>query len=118
MTQVKKQLGTQAEQLAARHLVQKGLKILAQNLKLKLGEIDLLAQDGDTIVLVEVKAKTGMLFGRPVEMVDSRKQHKLWQLAQAISLRYPGKSIRIDVVAVDWSADPPRVEHIVNAVSR
>lgn len=106
-----------AESLATKFLERNGFTILGRNVRFKLGEIDILAQDGDTIVIVEVKAKSGTLFGRPVDMVNRHKQHKLWQLGQVITMRYPGKNVRIDVVAADYSADPPKLEHIRNAVS-
>lgn len=110
-------LGAKAEELAAKLLARNGFKILGRNVRLKIGEIDILAQDNDTIVIVEVKAKSGPLFGRPVDMVDRHKQRKLWQLGQIVSLRYPGKNVRIDVVAADYSADPPKLEHIRNTIS-
>ncbi len=70
------------------------------------------------MVLVEVKAKTSNRFGTAAEMVHAHKQHKLWQLAEIVRMRFPQKSVRIDVVAVDYSITPPKLEHILNAVTR
>lgn len=103
--------------LAQTHLRSLGLTILETNLKTKLGEIDVLAQDGDDIVIVEVKTKTSHRFGYPVEMVNYFKQRKLLQLARLISMQYPRKLVRIDVIGVDLFINPPTISYIKNAVT-
>ena len=97
-------------------LQKKGLKILATNLKNKFGEIDILAQDKKTIIIVEVKAKTDLRYGRPQEMVDFFKQKKLRQLAKSLEQKNPNCKIRIDVAAVDMTLSKPKIEYIENAV--
>lgn len=103
--------------LAAQHLQTLGMKILKNNLRTALGEIDLLAQDGNDIVVVEVKTKTSRRYGHPAEMVNYFKQRKLRQLAKLIYMDYPKKTVRIDVVTVDMMVNPPKMEYIKNAVS-
>ncbi|MCL5795112.1 MAG: YraN family protein, partial [Patescibacteria group bacterium] len=109
-------LGQSGEEIAKNYLADKNYKIVGQNIRLKMGEIDLLALDGDFLVLVEVKTKTSFAQGLPEEKVDYFKQKKLRLLARALAQNYPDKSIRIDVVAVDMSGDEPKINHVVNAV--
>jgi len=100
----------------AEKLVSQKIKILATNLKNKFGEIDILARDKKTIVIVEVKAKTDLKYGQPQEMVDFFKQKKLRQLARWLEQKYPGCKIRIDVAAVDMTVHQPKIKYFENAV--
>jgi len=113
----RKQLGASGEVLAEKYLRQKNYKILGRNIRLKFGEIDILAQKGEDIVLVEVKTKTSLGFGAPFEEVDYFKKKKLWNLARAVSQKYPDKNIRVDVVSILMlHNNEPQIEHIENAV--
>jgi len=116
MTKFRKQLGASGEDLAENYLKKKNFKILDRNLNFKFGEIDILAQDSEDIVIVEVKTKSGDEFGAPQEEVDYFKKKKLWNLARAVSQKYPDKNIRIDVVAIEIGGNKPNIEHIENAV--
>lgn len=116
MTFQRKYLGQSGEEIAKKYLQVKNYRIIGQNIRLRMGEIDLLAADGDFLVIVEVKTKTSFTQGLPEEEVDYFKQRKLRLLAKAISQKYPKRNIRIDVVAVDKSTDKPKISHIVNAV--
>lgn len=117
----RRRLGRRAEQAAARHLKRRGYRILARNLRSRLGEIDLLAESTEdrTIVVVEVKAAAGE--DPPPEVhVDARKQRKLTALADQLVRRHrlDDRRIRFDVIAVVWPADckkPTRLTHHVNA---
>jgi putative endonuclease len=85
-----------------------------------LGQIDIVALDGDTLVVVEVKARRGLTFGLPQESVDARKRRKLRMLAEAY-LGATGRrdqQVRIDVVALllDNALRTVRCEHIRDAV--
>lgn len=115
MTFFRKQLGASGEDLAEQFLKKKGYRILGRNIRMKFGEIDILAQKGEDIVLVEVKTKTSLQFGQPYEEVDYFKKKKLWNLARALSQRYPNQNIRIDVVSIMMKEDP-EIEHLENAV--
>jgi len=113
-----KSTGNRGEELAAEFLVGLGYKILERNLRLLVGEIDILAQSGRTIVLVEVKTVRGGGFGLAQELVRFKKQQKLKLLARALYERYPKSTIRIDVIGVDLSVpSEPKFEHLVNAVN-
>lgn len=113
-----KSTGNFGESLACDFLKTLGYKILERNFMLAVGEIDILAQDKKTIVLIEVKTVRGRGFGPAQELVRFKKQQKLKLLARALMQKYPNSPIRIDVIGVDLS-DPgnPQFEHLISAVS-
>ena len=104
-------LGAKGESWAADYLARKRFQILRQNLKTKYGEIDLLARDGNTLVIVEVKAKTSDSRGSAIEMITPRKREKLILLAHELMMKYQTENIRIDVVTVDSAEDEPVLKH-------
>ncbi len=112
MTRERKDFGDWGENLAADFLSQKGYHILGKQLHTRIGEIDILAQDGDDLVVVEVKAKADASRGTPEEMVDWKKQRKLIRLAREVSQKFPKLGIRIDVVAIEGD----EIRHHINAV--
>lgn len=114
MTHQRQALGQYGENLALEYLQKKGFRLLGRNLKLFCGEIDLLMQDRKDFVIVEVKTKSDLSFGRASEMVDGRKKRKLLQLAKVLWQKFPQKTVRIDVVAIDDSS--LIIEHYVSAV--
>lgn len=110
----RKSLGNLGEDLALELLQKKGYKLVKRNLRLNCGEIDLLMEDGDNLVICEVKTKSSNEFGVPQEEVDFFKRKKLRQLGKSLWQLYPSHSIRIDVVAVNM--ENKSIDHIVNAV--
>ncbi len=116
MTFQRKKLGESGEKIAGKYLINKGYKIIGRNVRLRVGEIDIIAQDGDYIVLVEIKTKTRFDQGRPEEMVNWHKAKKLRLLSRAVIKDYPNKNLRIDVVAVDKTSREPKINHIISAV--
>lgn len=94
--------GRFGEDVAARHLSGAGMVVLARNWRCELGEIDLVARDGSTLVVCEVKTRSGLDYGSPLEAVTARKMARLRRLAAAwvaeAGLRVP--EVRIDVVSV------------------
>jgi putative endonuclease len=112
-------VGRFGEDVAARHLVRSGLVVLERNWRCGIGEIDIVARDGDTLVVCEVKTRRGLRFGSPLEAVTEEKARRLRQLA-AEWVRVRGvrpAQVRIDVVGVLARAgDPVRVEHVRGAV--
>lgn len=74
--------GIAAEQLAATFLAEKGLKLLAKNYHCRFGEIDLVMQDGKTLVFVEVKLRTSNQFGGAAASITPQKQQKMILTAQ------------------------------------
>jgi putative endonuclease len=111
-----KDSGKLGEDLAVKFLRKNRFKILKRNFTSKIGEIDILARQRKDIVLVEVKAKTGSAFGEGYEMVNYFKKKKLLQLAKTLQTKYPNRVIRIDVVSVDLSQNPPEIKHFKSAV--
>src|SRR5688572_8954786 len=92
--------GTRSERAAARSLRRLGYRILARNVTLPPGELDLVALDGRTIVFVEVRSTEGGDVERPAASVDAVKQRKLTDLALAFLRRHRllGHPARFDVV--------------------
>ncbi|NOX44447.1 MAG: YraN family protein [Caldiserica bacterium] len=91
----------EAEARACGYLRSLGYAIVARNWRWRGGEVDIIAKDGDTLVFVEVKARSGTRFGDPAEAVDRRKRGKLLAAAKAILGRDAGRvPIRFDVVSV------------------
>lgn len=111
-------LGRWGERLAEDHLRRRGYRILARQYKTRLGEIDLIAEQGEWIVFVEVKTRVGLERGHPVEAVDPHKQRQLLRLAEAWLKRHPApaRRVRFDVVGILKRADgPPEIVHLEHA---
>lgn len=112
-------LGVRGERAAARFLKRQGYIIVAHGERDRIGEIDLVAIDGKTIVFVEVKTRTSHDRGHPAEAVDQDKQRRLTRVALSYLRRHDllEYSARFDVVAITWPADQkqPTIEHIKNA---
>ncbi|MHA7207637.1 YraN family protein [Arthrobacter sp. MDT1-65] len=111
----KDQLGRRGEATAAGFLEQAGLTIVDRNWRCPAGEIDLVAVDGSTLVIVEVKTRSSDDFGQPLEAITAGKLERLYLLAskwaRAHDLRFSG--IRIDAVGVlDDGSGAPRIEHV------
>ena len=95
--------GRDAEELACRYLVERGLQVTARNYRCPRGEIDLIMRDGDSVVFVEVRYRRSSRFGSGAETVDSRKQSRL--IATAMHYLQANRNVakhpaRFDVVAV------------------
>ncbi|MBA3720690.1 MAG: YraN family protein [Nocardioidaceae bacterium] len=113
---VRAALGAFGEEVAARHLVTKGMAILDRNWRCDIGEIDLVARDRDVLVVCEVKTRRGLGFGTPADAVTWDKLSRLRRLAARWLVEHPvgAVEVRIDVVEVlVLSNDGPRVEHLV-----
>ena len=112
-----KPLGRRGENLAASHLRDQGWEILERNYRTRLGEIDLVCRDHNTIVFVEVKTRASARFARPDESVTQRKQAKLRRLVEEylVTHRLEASDVRLDVLGVTLAARHPEFEHIVGA---
>jgi putative endonuclease len=112
-------VGQRGEAAAARYLERRGLVILARNLRSRLGEIDLLARDGRTLVFVEVKARRGHEGDPPEAGVRGRKRARLSRLALGyLAARRLGEQpCRFDVVGVslDDAGQVTGVRHFTHA---
>jgi putative endonuclease len=116
-----KSLGERGEDAAAKFLKKQGFHILARSLDSPLGELDIVAVDGRTVVFVEVKTRRSHDAGLPSEAIDQRKEQRMTQAALAYlkSNRLLSYSARFDVVAITWpdNARKPTIEHFKNAFS-
>ncbi|MEX2054669.1 MAG: YraN family protein [Candidatus Andersenbacteria bacterium] len=109
--------GSRGETLAREYLEKKGYRFLTQNWRCKLGEIDLLMQDGDDRVLVEVRLRAPTTYGAGFETVSYQKQKKLIRAAKFYQQKesYWG-NLRFDVVSItEQRGQPPHIEHITAA---
>lgn len=104
----RREAGLAQEACAARYLGQQGLQLIESNFSCRVGEIDLIMKDGDTLVFVEVRYRTRADFMDPVTSVDYRKQKKLLRSA-ATYLKYRGLTdrvpCRIDVLGISRNPD-------------
>jgi putative endonuclease len=114
-----KSLGQRGEDAAARYLKRQGFRIVERGHDSRLGEIDIIAVDGRTVVFVEVKTRATTDAGHPADAVDNLKQRRMTQAALAYlkSKRLLNSATRFDVVAITWpNADSqPHIEHYRNA---
>lgn len=95
-------VGQYGERVAERFLVASGLVVLDRNWRCPLGEIDIVARDGDALVVCEVKTRSSTAFGHPLEAVSAAKALRLRRLASAWVEQHGVRpaEIRIDLVAV------------------
>lgn len=108
-------VGGYGERMAERFLREQGMVVLERNWRCPLGEIDLVARDGDVLVVCEVKTRRGTAYGLPVEAVTRAKLARLRRLAAAWVCARGGSfdQVRIDVVGVLRPASGPCVvEHV------
>jgi putative endonuclease len=114
-----KTLGRRGEDAAAQYLRRLGYVIVARGHRDSIGELDLVAVDGRTVVFIEVKTRTTHDAGHPADAVDEAKQRRLTRLALSYLKRHDllECSARFDVVAVTWPAGrgQPTIEHFQNA---
>src|SRR3954471_2017491 len=96
--------GNRSERAAAKFLRKLRYRILARNVNLPTGELDLVALDGRTLVFVEVRSTEGGTTDRPAASVDSVKQRKLTDAALAFLSQHGllDHPARFDVIAVSW----------------
>ena len=119
MTDVRRALGAAGEAAAVTELERRGYRILARNVRTRMGELDVVARDGQTLCFVEIKARRSTAFGFPQEAVTRQKQHHVARMAQWYlkAHRLTGVSARFDVVAVllDPAGRPTQIDVIQNA---
>jgi putative endonuclease len=106
--------GEAAEALAAVFLERKGLAIVARNYRCRLGEIDLVAREGETTVFVEVRQRASSAFGGAAASITATKQARLVRAARHYLSRLKTMpACRFDALLIE--GDPPRIEWIRDA---
>ncbi len=105
--------GNAAEELAAAFLQKKGLKLIERNFRCAYGEIDLIMQDGKTLVFIEVRLRSNAGFGGAAMSINQSKQQKLRRTAELYLQTYGDSACRFDALlmskidssAVEWIQD-------------
>jgi putative endonuclease len=114
----RKAIGILGEELALAHLLTHGLRLLTRNYRCKLGEIDLVMLDGETLVLVEVRCRATHEYGGAAASITWQKQRKLAKTAEHLLMknpelrRYPA---RFDVIAIMTHSVAPQIDWIKSA---
>ena len=116
--------GRLGEDLAVQHLARQGMVVLDRNWRCDVGEVDIVARDGDVLVICEVKTRRTRRFGSPLEAITPQKATRLRRLAACWVRAHDVRpaQIRIDLVGIVLHAEPPRaatlpdVEHVRGAV--
>lgn len=108
-------IGKYGERLACEFLKKKGLRVITTNYQTKVGEIDIIARDNESLIFIEVKTRTSTDYGYPEENVHLKK---LTAFKMAVELYILQNNVceayRLDVVSVDVSGEKPVFEHFEN----
>jgi putative endonuclease len=106
--------GRAGEDRAAAALEERGMRIIARNVRSRAGEIDLIAQDGETLAFVEVKTWSACGFGELGFSVDKKKQRRIIETAKyflSAHREYNGMALRFDVIFIS----PDAITHLASA---
>jgi putative endonuclease len=117
LTKERLDLGRFGEELALKTIKRLGYKKIVRNYRCSLGEVDLVAEDGDSLVFIEIKTRKGKSLGYAKEAVDARKRRQLSKLALAYmkANRCCEAKARFDVVAISLDGTETKIEVIKNA---
>ncbi len=112
-------IGAKGEDIAANYLINQGLGEISRNFTCRLGEIDLIMSDQQTLVFIEVKYRKNTNFGGAIAAISSSKQTKLQKTAnfylQKQQLNAYNTACRFDVIALDGNLHDPTITWIKNA---
>ncbi len=114
----KRKTGKYGEGIAVKFLEAKGFKIIERNYYYRHGEIDIIAEDGDTLVFVEVKYRHNLNYGYPEEAISKSKIRLLKRTAEAYIYEKAiyDKPIRFDVISIlEQIKGKPEIMHFENA---
>ena len=113
----RKKRGAEGESLAARFLERHGMTILQRNYRYERGEIDIIAEEGEELVFVEVKARRTKSYGEPEDSVTQHKQEQIQTVAEGYLLEHDirDRACRFDVVAIMFHNGKAEINHIRNA---
>ena len=101
----RQQLGAQSERLAAQFLATHGYDIERTNVRFPVGEIDIIAREGNTLCFIEVRSTRSPEWGGPLATITRPKQRRIIQAARWYLSRQPSPlpEMRFDVVAIEWA---------------
>jgi putative endonuclease len=108
------ELGKWGEDMAAAYLLEKGYSILERDWKSGHHDLDIIAQEGNTLVVVEVKTRRNRLFGDPEEAIDYKKRRSLLSaINHYAKTHHTCRSVRFDVISVvGMIGTTPEIDHI------
>jgi putative endonuclease len=117
LTRERLDLGELGEKLALKKIKRLGYKCILKNYRCPLGEIDIIAKDGDCLVFIEIKTRKGSSIGYAKEAVDKRKRHQISKVALAYMKANDCMDIksRFDVIAINIREGKEEIEIIRNA---
>jgi len=117
LTRERLELGKRGEALAFEEIKRLGYTHIVKNYRCRLGEVDLVAKDGDVLVFIEIKTRRGRSLGFAKEAVNVRKQKQLSKVALSYMKANDccDVSARFDVVAVSVGSGVPQIEVVQNA---
>ena len=109
--------GNRGEDVALRYLLSRGFQLVERNYRTRYGEVDLVLRQAGTLVFVEVKWRSNLDYGSPVEAVDQRKQQAIRSMAeQYLAEKEPDfEEIRFDVVGILGGTGHTEIEYVKDA---
>ena len=115
---VRKKIGALGEEKAVHYLAGKGYKIIEQNFKCRIGELDIIAMEGQTLGSIEVKTRRNLSYGLPCESITAeKKRHIMRTLHYYIMIhRLEDLDLRIDVIEILSTGDGNYIHHIKDAI--
>ncbi|MDR1245736.1 MAG: YraN family protein [Clostridiales Family XIII bacterium] len=115
-------IGVWGERRAVKYLETKGFTVLESNFRCRVGEIDIVAREGDDLVFAEVKTRADLLYGLPCEAVDERKQRQISRVAEVYLATRAGRAgytedmrPRFDVIEILILGGRAYIRHIRDA---
>jgi putative endonuclease len=117
LTKERLELGKFGEELALRKIKRLGYKKIVRNFRCPLGEVDIIARDGDTLVFMEIKTRKGRSIDYAKEAVNAKKKRQISKVALAYMKSRDCSDVRarFDVVAISLGRGKPEIEVIKNA---
>ncbi|MBC8320477.1 MAG: YraN family protein [Bacteroidetes bacterium] len=110
------ELGKKGEEIAKKLLSDKGYTIIDTNWRFDKDEIDIVAKDGDELVIVEVKTRSTAYYGFPEDAVDSQKEIFLIRATEAyLEEKNLDLEARFDIVAIIFNNKETKIHHIIDA---
>lgn len=115
MTKFNKEQGKYGEDLACKYLAGLDYEILERNYLIRGGEIDIVARDKNTTVIIEVKLRSGDDYGSAIESITPSKIRFLIRTTKIYAMEKDVKGgLRIDLIAIDFKNGKPEINHIMN----
>lgn len=112
----KREIGNKGEDLAVEFLKKENYKILERNFQTRFGEIDIIAEKNNELIIIEVKTRRTDYFGQPAEFVTPQKQAKIRKTAFEYLNAHPYRNWRIDVISI-ISYPKTQIKHYENITS-